>query len=856
MTGCPRETDLEMFVAGSLPGGQRDEVAAHLDACRSCRDVIETLSDAEPFLSEVARHLGRPTPDVDEQLARVMAAAQGGASAFEARSSSQPGSSELPDGFLTASDDPELLGVLGTYRVRRIIGHGGMGVVLEAEDAALKRVVAIKVLAAHVVEAAGAVRRFVREARAAAAVTHENVVTVYAVEQSEGIPYLVMEYVEGVSLEQRIRSRGRLDPREVVRTAIQIASGLAAAHARNLIHRDIKPGNILLEQKTGRAKISDFGLAHVADKADVIRPDLLVGTPEYMAPEQARGEVVDHRSDLFSLGSVIYAMCSGQTPFAAASTRAVITSVAGAEIDDVSELSPETPDWLVDVIRRLHAETPADRFQSAAEVARVLREELLRMKGLTRLDQSADSGSEPNRKQGHRPGARSHDRSGLVWVFGWIAGHRWITAATVVSALFVVLLVLGSRFLPVVTPVPSGEMSLGDNDSGTGQEEFVSVGPFAVFDADGGNSRRFSQLSEAAAAAHDGEVVEVDGDGPFESGMIDLGSKAITLRAAAGRRPRITLAENFDQPDDVALIRTAGRLRLEGIEFVRATDREPGQLVGRPPDAILVARSAPLEVINCRFTATGPAVGLMAQQVARCQISNCEFVCLRGSAVDWACPDGGRLEMSNCVQVGQLGVFVHFHRRDLRDVSVRVDQSTFVAGSAVRLAVPPGRIPQPIEIVASFNVFDTIDAVLEIERPRDMRRGPPGGRQPLEGRSPSWLHWMGNQNLFRIERGMMSIRHQGRRFPVPWAPRRLRDWEEFWGGNERGSLETSSGEAARALSQRADDNPSSVTARSFRLRPDSPGRERGPTGRDLGARVEWVGPGSAFETWKRSAVTR
>ena len=207
MPGCPRETDLEMFVTGSLPGGQRDEVAAHLDACRSCRDVIETLSEAEPFLSEVARHLGRPTPDVDEQLARVMAAAQGGASAFEARSSSQPGSSELPDGFLTASDDPELLGVLGTYRVRRIIGHGGMGVVLEAEDAALKRVVAIKVLAAHVVEAAGAVRRFVREARAAAAVTHENVVTVYAVEQSEGIPYLVMEYVEGVSLEQRIRSR-------------------------------------------------------------------------------------------------------------------------------------------------------------------------------------------------------------------------------------------------------------------------------------------------------------------------------------------------------------------------------------------------------------------------------------------------------------------------------------------------------------------------------------------------------------------------------------------------------------------------------------------------------------------------
>ena len=856
MTGCPRGTDLEMFVAGSLSGGKCEQIAAHLGECSSCQDVIETLSGAEPFLAEVAQHLGRPTPDVDEQLARVMSDAQNQRLTTRASSSPRPAASELPEGFLTASDDPDLLGVLGTYRVRRVIGHGGMGVVLEAEDAALKRVVAIKVLAAHVAEAPGAVRRFVREARAAAAVTHENVVTVYAVEQSGGIPYLVMEYVEGVSLEQRIRSRGRLDLREVVRTAIQVASGLAAAHGRNLIHRDIKPGNILLEQKTGRAKISDFGLAHVVDKSNVTQPDLLVGTPEYMAPEQARGEVVDHRSDLFSLGSVIYAMCSGQTPFAAASTRAVITSVAGAEIDDVSELSPETPGWLVDVIRRLHAEIPADRYQSAAEVARVLREELLRMKGLTRLDQPLDSGPGPERVPDHPPGPRTHGRPGLVGAFEWIIGHRRIAAVTGVSVLFLVLLVLGNRHSPVATPVPPDEMPPRDTGGGNVQDEVVSGEPFVVIDVDGGNRRRFKDLAEAAAAALDGEIVEVDGDGPFESGMIDLGSKAITLRAAGGRRPRITLAENHDRPADVALIRTAGRLRLEGIGFHRATVREPGQLVGRPPDAILVAHSAPLEVINCRFTTTGPAVGVMAQQVARCQISNCEFVCLRGSAVDWACPDGGRLEMTNCVQVGQLGVFVHFHRRDLRDVSVRIDQSTFVTGSAVRLVVPPGRIPQPIEFAASLNVFDAAEAVLEVERPRDMRRGPPGGRQPLEGRPSGLLRWTGNQNLFLVGRDMMLIRYQGRRFPVPWAPRRLRDWAEFWDGNERGSLESKPGEAARTLYERAGNNPSSVIAESFRLRPDSPGRQRGPSGRDVGARVEWVGPGSAYEAWKRSAATR
>ena len=127
-------------------------------------------------------------------------------------------------------------------------------------------------------------------ARAAAAVTHENIVTVHAVDQSGKIPYLVMEYVDGVSLEERIRSQGRLEPREVVRTGLQVAAGRAAAHSRKLIHRDIKPGNILLEKKTGRAKISDFGLARVVDKSDVARPELLAGTPESMAPAQARAD--------------------------------------------------------------------------------------------------------------------------------------------------------------------------------------------------------------------------------------------------------------------------------------------------------------------------------------------------------------------------------------------------------------------------------------------------------------------------------------------------------------------------------------------------------------------------------------
>jgi len=852
MTGCPRETDLKMFVAGRLPVEQHDGIAVHLDECSNCQDVIETLSDAEPFLSEVARQLGRPTPDIDAKLARVMADARNGLPTLAESPGSRSGASELPAGFLAESDDPELMGILGTYRVRRMIGRGGMGVVLEAEDTALKRVVAIKVLAAHVAEAPEATRRFVREARAAAAVTHENIVTVYAVDQSGRIPYLVMEYVEGVSLEERILAQGRLEPREVVRTGLQIASGLAAAHGRKLIHRDIKPGNILLEKKTGRAKISDFGLARVVDKSDASRPKLLVGTPEYMAPEQARGEAVDHRSDLFSLGSVLYAMCAGKTPFAAASTRAVITSVADAEVDDVSLLTSETPDWLVDVIQRLHAEDPDDRFQSASEVSRVLREAMLRMKGLTRSGQSEVL--EADRVPRHPTGSRRHARPGLGPVVRWIADHRRIAAMVALAMFVVVLLVIGSGDQPAVAPVTPREPPPLEPGDRIGREAIVAGQPFAVLEVDGAAERHFKELADAIAAARDGEIVEVRGDGPFQSGPIDLGEKAITLRAAAGRRPQITLADNRDGSIDAVLIKTAGRLRLEGIEFHRGTARKPGQVAGRAPDAILLVRSAPLEVINCRFTTTGPAVGILAQQVSRCQVSNSEFVCLRGSAVDWACSDGGRLELSNCVQVGQLGLFVHFHRRELRDVSVRIDQSTFVTASAVRLVVPSGRILQPIEISSTLNVFDATNAILEIERLREMRRVPPGGRKSLEPMPSSQLHWSGKQNLFQVGDEMLVVRQQGRRVPVPWAPRRLRDWERFWRGNEQDSLESVPGDAARSLYERALDDPSVITADSFRLPTDSPGRKVGPSGRDLGARIEWVGPGAGYEAWKQSAA--
>jgi eukaryotic-like serine/threonine-protein kinase len=278
--------------------------------------------------------------------------------------------------FLAPPHKPGSLGRLDHYEILEVVGHGGMGVVLKAFDDKLHRVAAIKVLALHMAASGTARKRFVREAQAAAAVAHEHVVAIHAVEDVGPVPYLVMHYVAGISLEDRIKQGGPLELKEVLRIGIQTASGLAAAHAQGLVHRDVKPANILLENGVQRVKITDFGLARAVDDASLTQSGVIAGTPMYMSPEQARGEAVDHRSDLFSLGSVLYTLCTGHPPFRASNTMAVLRRVCEDTPRPVREINPDIPDLPAAIIGRLHAQDPAQRIQSAAEVAELLSEHL------------------------------------------------------------------------------------------------------------------------------------------------------------------------------------------------------------------------------------------------------------------------------------------------------------------------------------------------------------------------------------------------------------------------------------------------------------------------------------------------
>jgi hypothetical protein len=284
--------------------------------------------------------------------------------------------SEGPLDFLQPTTTPGSLGRLGHNEVLEILGRGAFGIVVRAFDERLQRVVAIKVLAPHLAATSPARKRFLREARASGGVRHENVVQIHAVEE-QPIPYLVMEYIPGKTLQQRLDENGPLEPAEVLRIGEQIARGLAAAHAQGLIHRDIKPGNILLESGLEqKVKITDFGLARAADDASLTQSGMIAGTPLYMAPEQAKGDTLDPRTDLFSLGSVLYTMASGRPPFRAPTPLAVLKRVADDTPRSIREIVPEVPQWLCDLIARLHAKDPAQRFQTAAEVADLFRQHL------------------------------------------------------------------------------------------------------------------------------------------------------------------------------------------------------------------------------------------------------------------------------------------------------------------------------------------------------------------------------------------------------------------------------------------------------------------------------------------------
>ena len=250
----------------------------------------------------------------------------------------------------------------GRYRLESKLGSGGMSTVFLARDETLERWVAVKVMHREISDQPDQIERFRREARAVAQLSHPNVVAVIDAGEDGGYPYIVLEYVEGETLKQRIDRLGRLPVDEAAAYAIEIGRGLAAAHARRMVHRDVKPQNVLIDAE-GRAKVTDFGIARTLESDGLTKTGRVLGTTDYVAPEQAMGHGVDSRSDIYSLGVLLYEMLTGEVPFRAETVVGVAMKHVNEEMPDVQERRPEISSALAAVIERATVQGPEEAIR-------------------------------------------------------------------------------------------------------------------------------------------------------------------------------------------------------------------------------------------------------------------------------------------------------------------------------------------------------------------------------------------------------------------------------------------------------------------------------------------------------------
>lgn len=354
----PSLDELTAFDRGHLQSEEREAVERHVAACASCCNRLEALGDDELIV-----------------LLRSSAVLSSSVALGDTQDLS-PNAHDTPpqEDSLAAAVPPELADH-PRYRVLAPLGTGGMGIVYKAEHRLMQRIVALKIIHKRLTERTDAVERFRQEVKAAARLGHPNIVAAYDAEQAGDLHFLVMEYIEGTNLDQLVRSQGSLPVALACEIARQAALGLQHAHERGMVHRDLKPHNLLLTS-TGQVKILDFGLARFGSEsngASLTEPGTVLGTPDYIAPEQARdARQADIRADIYSLGCTLYFLLAGRPPFPEGSALQKLMAHQERTPPSLATIRPDVPDGLAHIVERLLAKNPAQRFQTPAEVAEQL----------------------------------------------------------------------------------------------------------------------------------------------------------------------------------------------------------------------------------------------------------------------------------------------------------------------------------------------------------------------------------------------------------------------------------------------------------------------------------------------------
>jgi serine/threonine protein kinase len=510
---CPNDKTFEKLGHNDLAESDREAVLEHIEKCDTCTRRVSAMS-MDDSLVTLVRQAGK-TPAVAgagalvEEIRQLWPVANDDRETMDIRRARrQPGDiidpqettptayssrwnvaeGNGPYDFLARPEQPDEIGRLGAYRALEVLGTGGMGVVFRAEDTLLRRQVALKVMLPGVAADPDGKARFLREARTAASIKHDHVVTIYRVDEERGIPFIAMELLSGESLEKRLERVPKMPAGEILRIAREIADGLAAAHDVGLVHRDIKPANIWLESRekvkkaegangkaavspaplsSSRVKILDFGLACDArGDGRLTRKGVIVGTAAYMSPEQARGNTPDARGDLFSLGCVLYVMCTGKLPYTGSDFVSTLVSVVSHSPKHVREFDPTLPAELANLVMKLLEKDPADRPQTAQTLARDLA--------------ALEKGTRLHRKEKTRRGAALKSALAKKPAQSFWKRPRVLLSVAVVLA----LLTAGGSWLAAVVfrPTPQGIVAINSDDKNVLIRIILDGKPVAVLD--------------------------------------------------------------------------------------------------------------------------------------------------------------------------------------------------------------------------------------------------------------------------------------------------------------------------------------------------------------------------------------
>ncbi|MEK6257149.1 MAG: protein kinase [Planctomycetota bacterium] len=495
---------------------------------------------------------------------------------YSPKQSGEPTGELLLGGLAIFSEEFSVPLSLGKYEIHGEIGRGGMGIVLKGFDPSLRRTVAIKILSPHLAQSQVARKRFQREARAAAAISHDNVLTIHSVEEQGETPFLVMEFVAGQSLKEYVAERGRLNSIEVIRLSAQIAQALAAADVQGVIHRDVKPGNVMLHEGATRVRLMDFGLARVgSDNADLTSHGHRVGTPAYMAPEQIRGNEIDSRADLFSLGCVMYCMVVGHSPFHGRTPEETIHKILDLVPARLQDVDPSVPVVLSEMVEKLLMKNPDDRYQSANEVAETLGRIMAQINQTPTADLITVLNELPRNTVTPKDTAESYKPP--------VKTRSVVAPLLVAAAIFATVGLTAWKLWPN-PPEPELRIPI-PGPPGVAKLTKIIVGP--------GPDATCATLSEAINRAAENCTITVVGPGPYVESLQVQGAALNGLTLTA--KPRATI-RNPSGGDDTHLIKDVSGVTVEGLDFDLERVDKHGVLVSGAAENVTMK--------NCTFSQT------------------------------------------------------------------------------------------------------------------------------------------------------------------------------------------------------------------------------------------------------------